>query len=68
MSKLERGKRAHFSKELGHISQEEFSFCECYNFLLLERPYCTDRYSPYNKLGGYTNRGILLHGFRDRLG
>jgi hypothetical protein len=63
MSKLERGKRAArralFPRELGHISQEEFLFCECCNFLLLERP--------YNRLGGHTIQGRLLHVFRGSL-
>jgi hypothetical protein len=56
LSKLERGKRA----KRGHISQETLGtnpkrifVLWVLNFLLLERPYCTDPYSPYNRLGGH---------------
>jgi hypothetical protein len=67
LSKLERGKRttkrAHFPRDLGHKSQGGFFVLLVLNFLLLERSYCTDPYSPYNMLGGHKNRGNLLHKF-----
>jgi hypothetical protein len=67
-SKLERGmraaKRAHFSRDFGHKSQGGFYVLWVLNFMLLERPYCADPYSPYNMLGGHENRGNLLHGFQ----
>jgi hypothetical protein len=35
--------------------------CECCNLLVLERSYCTDLYSPYNREEGMDFNATLLH-------